>query len=52
MRDRINFLKSGVMHADLLTTVSPTYSREILEPEYGMGLEHNYGPGGALSWVF
>ena len=37
--DRINFLKSGVMHADLLTTVSPTYSREILEPEYGMGLE-------------
>jgi len=36
---RINFLKTGVMHADLLTTVSPTYSREILEPEYGMGLE-------------
>jgi starch synthase len=38
--DRFNFLKTGVMHADLLTTVSPTYSREILEPEYGMGLEH------------
>ena len=37
---RINFLKTGVIHADLLTTVSPTYSREILEPEYGMGLEH------------
>jgi len=37
--DCINFLKTGVMHADLLTTVSPTYSREILEPEYGMGLE-------------
>ena len=37
--DRVNFLKTGVMHADLLTTVSPTYSREILEPEYGMGLE-------------
>jgi starch synthase len=36
---RINFLKTGVMHADLLTTVSPTYSREILEPEYGMGIE-------------
>ncbi len=36
---RINFLKTGVIHADLLTTVSPTYSREILEPEYGMGLE-------------
>jgi len=36
---RINFLKTGVMHADLLTTVSPTYSREILEPENGMGLD-------------
>ncbi|MFC1688136.1 glycogen synthase GlgA [Pseudomonadota bacterium] len=38
--DRVNFMKTGVMHADLLTTVSPTYAREILEPEYGMGLEH------------
>jgi starch synthase len=36
---RVNFLKNGVMHADLLTTVSPTYAREILSPEYGMGLE-------------
>ena len=35
----INFLKSGVMFADLLTTVSPTYAREILGPEYGMGLQ-------------
>jgi starch synthase len=38
-RDRVNFLKSGIMHAGLLTTVSPTYAREILEPEFGMGLE-------------
>jgi starch synthase len=37
--DRVNFLKTGVLHADLLTTVSPTYAREILEPQYGMGLE-------------
>ncbi|MBT8039372.1 MAG: glycogen synthase GlgA [Xanthomonadales bacterium] len=37
---RINFMKAGVMHADLLTTVSPTYAREIMEPEYGMGLQH------------
>ena len=37
--DRINFLKTGIKHADLLSTVSPTYAREILEPEYGMGLE-------------
>jgi len=38
-RDRINFLKTGIRHADLLTTVSPTYAREILGPEQGSGLE-------------
>ncbi len=37
--DRINFLKTGILYADLLTTVSPTYAREILGPEYGMGLQ-------------
>jgi starch synthase len=36
---RINFLKTGVLHADLLTTVSPTYAREIQGDEYGMGLQ-------------
>jgi starch synthase len=36
---RINFLKTGVLHAQLLTTVSPTYAREIQEGEYGMGLQ-------------
>jgi len=35
----INFLKTGVLYADLLTTVSPTYAREILTPRYGMGLQ-------------
>jgi starch synthase len=38
-RDRINFLRTGIIHANLLTTVSPTYAREILEPQYGMGME-------------
>jgi starch synthase len=37
--DRINFLKCGVLYADMLTTVSPNYAREILGPEYGMGLQ-------------
>jgi starch synthase len=37
--DRINFLKTGLIYADLLTTVSPTYAHEILGPEYGMGLQ-------------
>jgi len=36
----VNFLKTGVLYADLLTTVSPTYAREILGPEYGMGLQN------------
>lgn len=36
---RVNFLKTGVLYADMLTTVSPTYAREILDPVYGMGLE-------------
>ena len=36
---RLNFLKTGILYADWLTTVSPTYAREILTPEYGLGLE-------------
>lgn len=36
---RINFLKTGVLHAHQLTTVSPTYAREIQGSEYGMGLQ-------------
>jgi starch synthase len=35
----INFLKTGVLHADHLTTVSPTYALEIQGNEYGMGLQ-------------
>ncbi|HNP64737.1 MAG TPA: glycogen synthase GlgA [Woeseiaceae bacterium] len=35
----INFLKTGILYADLLTTVSPTYAREIQGAEYGMGLD-------------
>lgn len=36
---RINTLKHGVMYADLVTTVSPTYAREISTPDYGFGLD-------------
>jgi starch synthase len=35
----IGFLKGGLRTAWALTTVSPTYASEILEPEFGMGLE-------------
>ena len=35
----LNFLKTGVLYADALTTVSRTYAREIQTPEFGAGLE-------------
>lgn len=34
-----NLLKGGMIFADYLTTVSPTYAKEILTPEFGFGLE-------------
>jgi starch synthase len=37
--DDLNFLKGGLVHADALTTVSPTYSYEIQRGEYGYGLD-------------
>jgi starch synthase len=35
----IGYLKSALQNADAITTVSPTYAREIMTPAYGMGLE-------------
>ena len=36
---RISFLKGGLVHAGALTTVSPTYAREIQTAEFGCGME-------------
>ena len=36
---KLNFLKAGIVFADLLSTVSPTYAREIQTPYYGAGLQ-------------
>jgi starch synthase len=36
---KINFLKQGILTADAVTTVSPTYAREIRTPEGGMRLD-------------
>ena len=36
---KVSFLKAGLRYSDRLTTVSPTYAREILTPECGFGLE-------------
>ncbi len=35
---QLSFLKAGLRHADWITTVSPTYAREIQSDEGGMGL--------------
>ncbi len=34
-----NMLKTGIFYADAISTVSPTYAREITTPEFGSGLE-------------
>ena len=36
---RASALKGGVVFSDAITTVSPTYAREILTPEYGFGFD-------------
>lgn len=36
---KVSFLKAGLVYADRLTTVSPTYAQEIREPGEGKGLE-------------
>ncbi|MBI3984754.1 MAG: glycogen synthase [Candidatus Levybacteria bacterium] len=35
---QINFLQEAIIHSDIITTVSPTYAREILTEEFGSGL--------------
>lgn len=35
----INFLQAGVTTADMITTVSPTYAKEIQTPEGGFGMD-------------
>ncbi len=36
---QINFLKAGILFADRISTVSPSYCKEILTPRFGCGLE-------------
>jgi starch synthase len=38
-RGHVNLVKGAVAHADLATTVSPSYAREIQTPEGGFGLD-------------
>jgi starch synthase len=44
---RINFLLHGILYANAITTVSPTYAAEIRQPDAGVGLDghlRNRGP--------
>jgi starch synthase len=36
---RISFLKGGINHATVVTTVSPRYAQEIQTPEFGAGFD-------------
>lgn len=36
---QLNFMKAGLKFADRVTTVSPSYAREIATPEFGFGLD-------------
>jgi starch synthase len=37
--EMLSFIKGGLVYADYITTVSPTYALEIQTPEFGYGLE-------------
>jgi len=36
---QVSFLKAGILYSDRVTTVSPTYAREILTPAFGHGMD-------------
>jgi starch synthase len=37
--DQVSFMKAGIFYASHVTTVSETYAREIVRPEFGCGLD-------------
>ena len=37
--DRLSFMKTALVSAQLITTVSPTYAKEIQTPQFGAGLD-------------
>ncbi|MFA6198203.1 MAG: glycogen synthase [Patescibacteria group bacterium] len=37
--DKVNIMQQGIINGQLINTVSRTYAKEILTPEYGCGLE-------------
>lgn len=39
MHGGVSFMKAGILAAEIISTVSETYAREILTPQYGAGME-------------
>ena len=39
---RLNYLKGGLLYADMVTTVSPTHAFELLTDVGGFGLQHSF----------
>lgn len=37
--EKLNFLQAGIKNADIITTVSPTYAKEIQTPEFGFEMD-------------
>jgi starch synthase len=37
--NKINFMKAGILYADMINSVSETYAKEIQSPEFGYGLD-------------
>ncbi len=35
----VNVMKAGIIHSEMINTVSPTYAKEILTPEFGCNLD-------------
>ena len=45
---QVSFIKAGLFYADRLTTVSPTYAREIQTPAFGWGFDGLLGNRAAV----
>ena len=48
--DGVDLLREGILAADIVNTVSPTYARESLTPEYGAGVDDACARWATATW--